>query len=331
MSRNAQEELLGFSFADGWFLLLVPLLLLLWLLIARRRLPALGVASVALFSDLPSGWRVRLAQLPLHLSALALLALSLAIARPQKLDRIPVESEGIDILLVLDLSSTMAERDMDAGGERSRLEIAKAVARDFVQRRDGDRIGLVSFALFPDLVCPATLDHQALDRFLRPLKHKAQRSPENRTGIGAGLALAVRQLEESESPGKVVILLTDGMENVNAITPEDAAKLAKKAGVRVYTIGAGGQGAGQGLFSLARSTDFSVLREIAEATKGQFFEAGDAEALGRIFDEIDQLERVELLDRLYRAEERFLPFLLSGAGLLFLALLLRATVLLAWP
>jgi Ca-activated chloride channel family protein len=331
MTRDAQQELFGFAFADPWFLLGVPLLLLLWAWVLGRRKAALGVASSSLYAGLPRTWRVRLLQLPVHLTGLALLCLSLAIARPQELARLPVTSEGVEILLVLDLSSSMSSKDMDAEGEQSRLDVAKEVALGFVEGRDSDRIGLVAFAYYPDLVCPATLDHEALERFLRPLEPKAQDSPENKTAIGAGLALAVKHLEESENPSRVVILLTDGVENLAYVSSEEATKLAKDAGVRVYTIGAGGGVQGASLFDMMAKPDFSGLRKIASETGAEFFEAANQEALSEVFERIDELETVEQEDPLYRADERFLPFLLAGAGLLFLALLLRGTILVATP
>ena len=327
--RDWQNEVMGFAFADPWALLLLLLVIALWVWRARRRGPALGFASVSLCDELPTTLRARCANLPLHLVGLGLIPVCLALARPQSLERIPLRSEGIDILLTIDLSSSMAQRDMDSSGRDTRLDAVKEVAKRFIEGRTDDRIGLVSFARYADVVCPSTLDHAAVQRFLAPLQHKRrisdpreQPDPEDGTAIGAALALSAKRLSESDAKSRVVILLSDGQETVFDISPEDAAKLAKDEKVRVYTIGAG-HGRSSGLFQRLRKPDFTALRDIAKATDGRFFEAESSESLAQIFAEIDELERGEIRDPIYLADELFLLFLVIGAGLLFVAFVLR--------
>ncbi len=330
MGRDWQQEQLGFSFADPWFLLLVPLVILVWIFVIRRKRPALGFPSVSLVEGLPSTLRTRLRQWPRHLLALGLIPICVAIARPQRLQRLPLPSEGIDILLCLDLSSSMSTRDMDSEGRRDRLEVVKEVASKFIEARKSDRIGLVGFARYPDLVCPLTLDHQALLRFLEPLEFKNPRGPEDGTGIGAGLALCVQQLEKTEAKSHVVILLTDGQENVGYVSPEEAGKLASDKKVRVYSIGAG-KGMRDPFFGRVQKPDFSVLNDFAKKTGGEFFEAEDEKALRQIFDRIDKLEKSELQDPVYLADELFEFSLLLGLLAIFLSLLLRVGVLVEVP
>ena len=330
-----QEELFGFAFADPVFLLfLLAIPLLVWL--SRRPKPALGFASVSQLDALPVSARVRFAWLPRVLAILALVPLILACARPQTFERVKMETEGIDILLTIDLSSSMAARDLAKDGRETRLDVVKRVAEDFIKARADDRIGLVAFARYPDLVCPSTLDHQALLRFLEPLKHKrtVQRRGdrgdiEDGTAIGAGLALAVDRLEKLESKSRVVILLSDGEETVGEILPDAAAKLAKDAKIRVYTIGAG-RGV-RGPLGMIRRPDFQALRKIAQKTEGAFFEATSEEALTRVFEKIDKLERTALNDPIFAVDERFWPLLWIGFALFALAGLLRLAVFVVLP
>lgn len=328
MGRDWQNEFLGFSFEDTWVLALIPLLLLIWWWRWRRPGPALAFASLRPVRDLPRSLRARFANLPLHLFALGLVPLMIALARPQKMRRVVTQSQGIDILLCLDLSGSMHERDMAAGGARTRIEVAKKTAEEFTKARSGDRVGLIGFALYPELVCPMTLDKQALIRFLRPLEAKSKTSEEGRTGIGLGLALCVKRLEKSESKSKVVVLLTDGRETVGAIPPREAGKMAKDAGIRVYSIGIGkGENVGFGY----RPVDFSDIEYIAKTTGGAFFEATDEKALEKVFAKIDELERSDLEDPLYVPEEIFFPFLSIAALFLFVSTFLRVLWIVELP
>lgn len=328
MGRDWQNEIFGFSFEDSWILALIPLLLLIWWWRWRRPGPALSFASLLPLRVLPQSLRARFANLPLHLFALGLIPLLIALARPQKMKRVVTQSQGIDILLCLDLSGSMHERDMARGGARTRIEVAKATAEEFTKGRKADRVGLIGFALYPDLICPMTLDKQALIRFLRPLEAKPKTSQEGMTGIGLGLALCVKHLEKSDAKSRVVILLTDGRETVGTIPPREAGKMAKDAGIRVYSIGIGkGENVGFGY----RPVDFSDIQAIAEMTGGAFFEATDEAALEKVFSRIDKLEKSGLHDPLFVPEEIFLPFLSIAVLLLFVSTFLRVLWIVELP
>jgi len=304
-----------------WFLALA---LLLPFALLRRRRRAVLFAPAPLARGLPKSWRVRLRRLPPALGAAGLLLALLALARPVERVPMPRTSEGLDIVLCLDLSSSMDERDLDA--DRTRLEVAKAAARAFIERRPHDRVGLVGFARFPDLRCPPTSDHAALLRILDDTGLVRGDGPEDATGIGTAVARAAAVLQ-----GGVVILLTDGDENVAAanapeeIAPVHAGQLARELGVRVYALTVGsGRRAATGAWT---PLDTRQLEKLAAQTGGRFFSARDAEAVANVYAEIDDLETVEFDEPRYEIVERFLPYLLAALGLLVAGRLLQLTAL----
>ena len=323
----------GLTLLDPGFLMLAVLVpLALW---ARRRrgAPAISFAPAAFSDTLPRSWRVRMLPVPRALQVAGLLLIVFALARPVHREQLPLASEGIDILLCLDVSSSMAARDMDP--QRSRLDVAKDAAARFVAGRPNNRIGLIRFARFPDLLCPLTLDHRALAVFLQDLGMVESDGLEDLTGIGTAVARAAQLLRGSLAKSKVVILLTDGEENVaTADTPDEigplvAAGMCEELGVRVYTIAAG-------IGKRSRTGDFAPLdttqvRRLAERTGGEFFEARDAGAVTRVYATIDRLEKVEFQEPRYELRERFLPFLVAAAGLLLLSRILLSTVLEVLP
>jgi Ca-activated chloride channel homolog len=212
---------------------------------------------------------------------------------------------------------------MDPKDRRTRLDAMKTAAKAFIEARSNDRIAILTFAAFPELRCPPTLDHDAAIAILEDVESVLPRSQEDRTGIGLGLARAARIVRDSTARAKVVVLLTDGQENVFEITPADAAKLAKDFGVRVYTIGAG---RGDRSFLGIQPMDFSELEKIAEGTGGKFFRAEDKNALTDTYAAIDQLEKTALQDPRYRSEEMFHWVLAPGLAAIALAFLLRSLV-----
>ncbi len=269
--------------------------------------------------------------LPL-LRALALAALVIALARPrQTLKEEDIKAEGIDICLVMDLSSSMLAQDF----KPDRLEVSKRVASDFVSKREHDRIGLSVFSGEAFTQCPLTTDHRVVKEFLAGLRCGLL---EDGTAIGMGLATAVNRLKESESKSKVVILLTDGVNNAGYIKPLTASEIAREFAVKVYTIGVGSTGDaltpvsrrsdGKYIFGLARvEIDEELLAEIATMTGGKYFRATSAESLERIYAEIDQLEKTEIeVTTLKRYSEEFHHFALWGLILLVIELFLRYTV-----
>ncbi len=322
------------TFAQPWWLLLLALLpLLAWWLhrtryryFASLRLPALDGLHRA------ASWRSRTVWVPWALRALAAALLIVALARPRlELKEEKVKAEGIDIMLAMDLSSSMLARDF----KPDRLEVSKRVAAEFVDKRPYDRIGIVAFAGEAFLQCPLTTDHRVVKEFLEALECGML---EDGTAIGMGLATAVNHLKDSKAKSKVIILLTDGVNNAGYIQPDMAAAIAKEFGIRVYTIGVGSQGEaitpvsrrsdGTYIFGLARvEIDEELLRRIARQTGGRYFRATSAEALERVYEEIDRLEKTEIeVTTLRRYDEMFYSFAGLALALLVLELLLGHTL-----
>ena len=314
-------------------LALVPLLLAWrWWRRDRHRL-VFTVSAAALHRRQAGRGRVALRYLPpaLRLAAIALLAF--ALARPQGGTRTrEVTSEGVDIILTLDISTSMKGEDFQP---RNRLEEAKAQAAEFIAKRENDRIGLVPFAGQAFTQCPLTLDHGLLDQFLGQVKMGVV---EDGTAIGSALATATNRLRESSAKSKVIVLLTDGDNNAGSVDPLTAARAAAAMGIKIYTIGVGKDGRvpypvddmlfGKRYQWVVSNLDETVLREIASLTRGRYFRAESNEALARIYAEIDKLERTEV-SSVERVDyhEAGLRFLLPAVLLLLLEFLLAHTLL----
>ncbi|MCC6671834.1 MAG: VWA domain-containing protein [Planctomycetes bacterium] len=327
-----------FHRVTGWTLLdppalLLALLLAVALLVRRmRRAPALRFAPAAFLGEdggLPRTWRTRLAGVPLLLQVLGVCFAILALARPMASVPLPRTAEGIDILLCLDTSSSMTALDMDP--RRTRLEVAREAAARFLLGRPDDRIGLIAFARYPDLLCPLTLDHDALAALLAEVRPVPSESQEDATGIGTAVARAAQVLRAGSARSKVVILWTDGEENVataaapGEIAPLHAAQLCRELGIRVYGIAAGigsRDAAGN-----VRPADPSQLRQLAERSGGRFFAARDAESVAGVYAALHDLEKVGLAEPRHRLEERFAPFLVLALVLILLGRVLHCT---AW-
>jgi Ca-activated chloride channel family protein len=291
--------------ADPAFLALLPVAVIgLWYGRARKA-RARARFSVLPATSLPRSVAQRLAWLPTFLQLASLLLVVLALARPLRGD---VEtnsiSEGVDLALLIDRSSSMGHTDLEV--DRTRLEVVKDVVSDFATRRMTDRdgasdyVGLFSFARYPEELCPFTLDVDAVHGFLADVELARDRA-EDGTAIGIALAKAVAVLKESEAKSKVVVLLTDGENNIDLITPPQAAELAAEEGVRVYTVFAGSfvMDAFGRMRAVVPEHDTKELQEIAELTGGRFFRARDRRGLEAAYAEIEALERTE------REEKRF--------------------------
>ncbi len=293
----------------------------------RAGAPALPFAPLGLLDKkpLPGTWRTRCHLLPAVLLGIAAVAASIAVMRPVQRIELPAVRQGIDIVLCLDVSSSMAVVDLD--DRRDRLTVARAAAAAFVANRPDDRIGLVRFARFPDLVCPPTLDHAALAQFLAELQLVERDGTEDATGIGTAIARSVQVLAESAVTARVVILVTDGEENVaaagipDAIGPLQAAQLAARHGVKVHALAVGGTAPGR------PAIDTSQIDELAQRTGGRFFAAQDAAGMSLVYRAIDQLERTGFATARDRYEERYRPFVLAALLALLAATLLRRTCL----
>ena len=327
--------------------LLALLVLPAWLWLRRPVGPALTFAPAALLTPrgagvadaavpggaaaperFPTSWRVATRWLPRALELLGLVCVVVALARPVERVPLPVRTEGIDIVLCLDTSSSMSANDMDR--RRTRLEVAKDAAAKFVRGRPDDRIGLVTFARYPDLRCPLTLDHEALTKLLEGVGTAAGDGPEDATGLGTAVARAAQVLEGSVGSSRVVILLTDGEENValsgvpGEIAPVHAAQLCRQLGVKVHVIAAG-----VGRVKPSGETvplDTTSLRLLAEKTGGTFQAARDAGAVASVYATIDRMEKATFVEPKETTEDRFLPFLLAAIALVGIGRLLGVTL-----
>ncbi|HMO49884.1 MAG TPA: VWA domain-containing protein [Kiritimatiellia bacterium] len=320
-------------FRYPWLLLLLLLVpVLVYLRYARSRRTGIRFSDAGVFARMGPSWAV-LAQpvLPMFYGLGLVLAI-IALARPQKgLEERSVRTEGIDIVLCVDLSTSMLAEDFsNRGRPMNRLEASKEVMERFINSRPHDRIGLVAFAALPFTMAPLSTDRGWLLQQIQRLE--AGMLPDG-TAIGTGLASAVNRLRDSEAKSQVIILLTDGVNNRGEITPLNAAKAAQALGIRVYTIGAGTDGisrvpirdpfGGTRYVQQMSDVDEPTLKEIAAMTGGRYYRARDFEGLNAIYQEIDQLEKTEInIDQYRYFEERFMPFLGWAIGLLALEKLL---------
>lgn len=318
-----------------WFLLLIPLIGLYEVMSAGKRHPSIKLSA---FSQLKtSNTSNILVRLPFILRAGGISLLILALARPQsQLSWQNVSTEGIDIVIAMDISASMLAKDFDP----NRLESAKEVAIQFIRERPNDRIGLVVYEGESFTQCPLTTDHRVLINLFKDV-HTGM--VEGGTAIGMGLATSVNRLRNSEAKSKVVILLTDGENNRGSIAPVTAAEIAKKFGVRVYTIGVGSRGQALtpvGIYPNGKYkydyADVKIneesLKQIAETTGGKYFRATNGEALSQIYTQIDKLEKTKInVTEHSRHSEEYFWFAAIGAALLFLEFLYRNTALQTLP
>ena len=315
-----------------WLLLLLPALLIIYIVWRRRQHASLRVPSLLFLRNMRGGLRVYLRHSLFALRLLALGLIIVALARPQgssswSEDRV----EGIDIMLTMDISTSMLAMDF----QPNRVEAAKEVAMRFIANRPNDNIGLVVFAGESFTACPLTQDHATL---INRLREMTPGMIEDQTAIGSGLATAISRLKDSKTKSKVIILLTDGANNTGNISPKMAADLAKTFGISIYTIGVG-SGAGEAPYPIQTALgvvvrnmpvdlDEPTMRQIADVSGGAYFRATDNESLLAIYKKIDQLEKTKLSTRNYHTTyEEFFVFVLAAALLLLLEFVLRSTVL----
>ena len=304
-----------------FLLLLIPLLVWLRYFMQKKRIMQFSSSSV--LKTLPKSWRIYLQPLMPMLYILGLTCLIVALARPQRgLEDSRVRTEAVDIILLVDLSSSMEQRDFQKFGKRlSRIDATKEVISRFLKNRPNDRIGMVAFAALPYAVAPLTLDHGWLEQRMDNLH---TRMLPDGTAIGDGMASAINRLRESEAKSKVIILLTDGANNSGTLSPENAASAAEAVEIKIYTIGAGG--ARTGFFARGQEVDEDTLKKIAETTNAQFYRARDLETLEAVYEEIDQLEKTEIeVERFTRFEEKAGAWLIAGILLLSIEQILNLT------
>ena len=314
-----------------WLLLLLPLALLWYVFKRKNEMASLRISSIKGFTV--TSWASKLKPILFGIRLLALAAIITALARPQTEDisTRTKTTKGIDIVMAIDVSSSMLARDL----KPNRLTALKEVAADFIDGRPNDRIGLVSYAAESYTKTPITSDKAIV---LNALEEITYGLLEDGTAIGMGLATSVNRLKESKAISKVIILLTDGVNNSGFIEPRTAADLAVEFGIKTYTIGLGTNG--NALSPIAYNRDGSyrygmrqveideeLLKEIAEVTGGKYFRATDNESLEDIYDEINKLEKTEIEEfKYYKYEEKFRPLIFLAGILLLLEWGLRNSI-----
>ena len=319
-------------------LLLVPYII--WYFLLRNNGKRKAESSICLsdtnvYRNAPVSWRVRLMGVPMALRCIAFILIVVALARPQTRNAWNEKTvEGIDIMLAMDVSTSMLAEDL----KPNRIEAAKAVAAEFIADRPNDNIGLTIFAGESFTQCPMTADHTSLVNLLQGKRTDiaAQGLISDGTAIGMGLANAVSRLKNSKSKSKVVILLTDGSNNMGDISPMTAAQIAKSLGIRVYTIGVGTTGVapypmpvagGVQYVNMPVEIDDETLKGIAATSDGNFYRATNNKELIQIYKDIDQLEKTRQNVKKYsKRYEAYQPFAIAALLIMLLEALLRLTV-----
>jgi len=323
------------TFAHPWFLLglvLVPLMVAWYIWRYRKQEAALQHSNLSLFDGIGQSLRVRLRWLPYALRCLAMGAMVVALARPQsQLSRQEMTVEGIDVVLAMDISGSMLAEDF----KPNRLEAAKKVAADFIEGRKNDRMGLVVFAGEAFTQVPLTIDHQVLLKQLGAVKSGLVRDG---TALGDGLATAINRIKDSQAESKVIILLTDGVNNQGSVDPLSAAEIAALYNIRLYTIGVGARGKAPFPFrdqfgrvhyqNIDVEIDEDLMKQMASATgDGQYFRATNRKALQEIFDQIDEMETSKIdVTQYAQTRDEHQPWL----WLAFIALALEALMRYVW-
>lgn len=331
------------EFANIYWLLLLLLLIpyAIWQLRYNKRAEAtLKMSDLWGLKGAPKSLRQRLMWVPKFIHAAVFTLVVIALARPQTHTGWGERTvEGIDIMLAMDISTSMLAKDL----EPNRMEAAKSVAAEFISDRLDDNIGLTIFAGEAFTQCPMTTDHAALQALLKDIKTDLSTRGviQDGTAIGMGLANAISRLKDSKAKSKVVILLTDGSNNMGDISPNTAAEMAKSFGIRVYTIGVGTKGIARYPMPVAGGfqdvniqveIDENTLKDIAKVSGGTYYRATNKNELKRIYKDIDKLERSKLdIKKFSKSYEAFQPFILIAIILLILELLLRMTWLRKTP
>lgn len=316
-----------------WLLLIIPLWVVYYVWRSMQGGASMVISSVDSLRSAPRTIRYYMRHLPALFRVLALALIIVALARPQTVDiETKSDAEGIDIVLAVDISTSMLARDF----KPDRLTASKEVAAQFIANRQGDRIGLVTFAGEAFTQSPITTDKASLQTLIARLRSGIV---EDGTAIGNGLATAINRLRESDTKSKVIILLTDGMNNRGQIAPLMAADIAKEMGIKVYTIGVGRNGTAPypvidergrvvDVVEAKVEIDEEMLRTIADKTGGEYFRATDKDSLKRIYEQIDSMEKTEVESYdITHVHEEYLNYALAALVLLLLEFLVKYIVL----
>lgn len=325
-------------FQNHWFLILIPTaLILLFYAKVKSKSPSIRFSCGEFLKGFRDSFKLRLSKNIIFLRALAVVLIILAFCRPQSpLRETRVQTEGVDIVLAIDVSGSMLAEDFTIGSKRAnRLAAVKNVVKDFIEARKNDRIGMIVFASRAYTVCPLTLDYGWL---LKNLERVKIGMVGDGTAIGLGISCALNRLKDVKAKEKVIVLLTDGINNCGRISPLTAAEAARALKVKVYTIGAGTKGPvpfpavgpfGNTVYrSIEIEIDEETLKKIASTTDAKYFRATDTKSLRKIYAEIDKLEKTFIEEKGYlEYKELFSIFLIPGLALLFLEIILRGTIL----
>jgi Ca-activated chloride channel homolog len=328
----------GVTFAYPGFLylfLLLPLMVFAHWKIRTKRRTDIRISDISSFSNYTPSFRQRIGWLPLLCRFLAVTLIIVALARPRSSSKgTNVTSEGISIVLAMDVSSSMLAEDL----RPNRIEASKRVASQFIEGRPTDLIGLVIFSGESFTQCPITSDHSVLQNLMGDIKSGVL---EDGTALGEGLATAIARIKDSKAKSKVIILLTDGVNNSGSIAPLTAGEIAKTFGIRVYTIGVGRNGTAPYPFktpfgiqyqNVDVQIDEQILQQISEATDGKYFRATDNSKLKEIYAEIDKMEKTKVeVTEFRRYTEEFIPFALWALIFLIAEVTLRFTLLRSLP
>ncbi|MFB6306055.1 MAG: VWA domain-containing protein [Flavobacteriales bacterium] len=329
---------ISFKHPEFFYLaLLLPFLITWYIFKNNKYTPSVSNATAFYFSDLNDNFLKYGRHIPFVLKMVALALLITGMARPQTSSSWEdVSTEGIDIVIAQDISASMLAEDF----KPNRLKVSKKMAGKFIDNRPHDRIGLVVYEGESFTQCPLTTDHRVLKNLLRKIESGNLKSG---TAIGMGIATAINRLKDSKAKSKVIILLTDGVNNRGKIAPKTAAKIAKEYGIRVYAIGVGSKGKARSPVSVYPNGNYKFrkvkveideksLKHIAELTGGKYFRATDKKKLNSIYNEIDRLEKSEIdVTKHSKKSEWFFPLALTGGILLLFSQLLKFTILKTAP
>ena len=314
--------------------IIIPLLIYWKIAKGKKQSAAIGISTTKGLENI-SSWKNALQNTPFLFRLLAITCIIIALARPQnKYDEQQSEGEGVDIILAIDVSGSMTSQDF----QPNRMEAAKKVAEDFVNNRTNDRIGIVIFSGESFTQCPLTTDHYVLISQIEQIRNGLL---EDGTAIGSGLATSVDRLRNSKAKSKVIILLTDGINNGGLIDPATALEIAKTFKIKVYTIGVGTDGYAPTPISTPMgivmqnekvAIDEKLLKQIADETGGKYYRATDNKSLQSIYASIDQLEKSKVeITTFHRYTEKFYPLVIAAMAFMLLEILLRYTVFKKFP
>lgn len=318
------------EFANKEYLLLLLLLVpyVLWYFLRNRgKEPTLRMADTYAYEYGKKSFKMKIIHLPIFLRSLTFALVVMVLARPQTHQPLSKDySNGINIMLAMDVSTSMLSQDVTP----NRMEVAKDVANEFISSRPTDNIGLTIFAGEAFTQCPMTTDHVSLTNLLMNIRPdiSANGLIKDGTAIGMGLANAISRLKNIKAKSKVIILLTDGSNNMGDISPKTAAEIAKKFGIRIYTIGLGGDQPMDASSKTVGEIDYNTLQEIAVLTNGEFYRAQSRQELSQIYKDIDKLEKTKIENKNYgKRYEAYMPLAFFALIIFLMEILLRITVL----